>query len=597
MKLLHYVEIENFKGFGERQRIELDHPAVLIGPNNCGKTTVIQAIALWSLAVKAWFAAKGESLPKKRSGAAVNRLEIVSVPVHSTRYFWHNTTVRIGRGNVAMALTVGFQHDGGVVPVTMNFRNHGDELVYCNPDEDTLGRLEVIEAAAKRNVKLLYPMSGVETEEAILQPGRIDVLLGQEQTAQVLRNLCLLVYKSSPGKWENIIKLMLRLFQVELGNPMETARGSIDLLYQQQGIKSPLDVSLAGRGLQQMLLLLSYLHSHPDSVILTDEPDAHLEILRQKQVYTLLKEIAQENGSQVIVATHSEVVLDEASDHNLTLLLDGKADNLAEKKHVRASLGLYGAEHYVRARQLGHVFYVEGRTDLEILKELAKLLKHPVVDFFDGRINTYYTRGTTSNVDSELDTALDILEEKPVRQPDEHFFKLSAMMEDLHGLAILDSDRHPRDDREKGHLKISFWKRYEIENYIVNPEVLRSFSAAQYKSSPSFEKCLSEAENILDDLVLKQVFDGMKKDMDSWKSAPADASGLIWEAKTERVKLSDFAEDFFRLLAGRLGHSMLLRKSGFHQLVDFLDAGSVPPEVRAKLDLLEKLFTNASPFA
>lgn len=51
MRLLHYLEIENFKRFGDKQRIELDHPAVLIGPNNCGKTSAIQALALWSQAV------------------------------------------------------------------------------------------------------------------------------------------------------------------------------------------------------------------------------------------------------------------------------------------------------------------------------------------------------------------------------------------------------------------------------------------------------------------------------------------------------------------------------------------------------------------
>ena len=44
-------------------------------------------------------------------------------------------------------------------------------------------------------MRLLYPMSGIETEEPIIQPGRIDVLLGQGQTAQVLRNLCLIVFR------------------------------------------------------------------------------------------------------------------------------------------------------------------------------------------------------------------------------------------------------------------------------------------------------------------------------------------------------------------------------------------------------------------
>ena len=55
-------------------------------------------------------------------------------------------------------------------------------------------------------------MSGLENEEAILQPGRINVLLGQGQTAQVLRNLCLMVYDQSAEDWLSVQKLMTRLF-------------------------------------------------------------------------------------------------------------------------------------------------------------------------------------------------------------------------------------------------------------------------------------------------------------------------------------------------------------------------------------------------
>ena len=35
--------------------------------------------------------------------------------------------------------------------------------------------------------------------------------------------------------------------------------------------------------------------------------------------------------SQLIIVTHSEVILRESLDHNLTLLLDGRADDLASK--------------------------------------------------------------------------------------------------------------------------------------------------------------------------------------------------------------------------------------------------------------------------
>ena len=296
MRLLHYLEIQNFKHFGDKQRIELDHPAVLIGPNNCGKTTAIQAIALWSQAVKTWFEAKGRSRPKERTATSLNRLNIVSVPVQRTRYFWHNTAVRTGNREIPLLITVGVQHENAVQPVTMSFRNQGEDLVYCTPDKTTLGTPEVIKTAARLNVHLLYPMSGMETEEPILQPGRIDVLLGQGQTAQVLRNLCLLVHQASRDDWQEIARLMRRLFSVELGDPTETVRGSIDLFYRQPNVREPLEVSVAGRGLQQLLLIFAYLYSHRKAVLLIDEPDAHLEILRQRQVYVLLREIAAQTS-------------------------------------------------------------------------------------------------------------------------------------------------------------------------------------------------------------------------------------------------------------------------------------------------------------
>lgn len=380
MRLLHYLEIQNFKRFGDKQRIELDHPAVLIGPNNCGKTTAIQAIALWSQAVKTWLDAKRSSSAKERTATALNRLNIVAVPVQRTRYFWHNTNVRTGSRDIRLLITLGVvSHDNRVEPVTMSFRNQGDELVYCTPDDETLQRTTLLESAAKINVELLYPMSGLETEEPILQPGRIDVLLGQGQTAQVLRNLCLLVHKDSSDDWKRITELVQRLFSIELGEPKETTRGSIELFYHQIGVKESLDVALAGRGLQQMLLIFAYLYSHKRSVLLVDEPDAHLEILRQKQVYVLLREIASENQSQAVIVTHSEVILDEALDHNLTLLLDGRADDIAAKTDIRNTLKHFGAEHYVNARERGYVLYVEGGTDIDMLRALAERLDHPVL--------------------------------------------------------------------------------------------------------------------------------------------------------------------------------------------------------------------------
>ncbi len=406
MKLLHYVEIENFKRYGETQRIELDHPAVLIGPNNCGKTSALQAIALWSIGLRTWRAESENSKAEKKKGKALNRLSILSVPVPKTRHFWHN----LKAANQSLRITVAVDVGGQPVPVTMKFRHHpSDELVYCEPAEESLEVEEAFRTASGLEVSMLYPMSGISADEAVIKPNRIDFHLGRGSTAEVVRNLCLLVYQNNPADWAEIGDLMRRLFQVRLTVPEENERGGVDLSYEQDGAGGELDLSLAGRGFQQMLLVFAHLYSHKGSVLLIDEPDAHLEILRQQQLYVLLRDIAHKNGCQVVIVTHSEVVLREALDRNLTLILAGHCENLATRTQISKALKHFGAEHYVKARETGHVLYVEGRTDVDMLRAFADKLEHPVRDCLgDGaRLNVYYLQdnfpGDDRNLDEELE--------------------------------------------------------------------------------------------------------------------------------------------------------------------------------------------------
>ena len=595
MRLLHYIEIENFKRFGDKQRIELQHPAVLIGPNNCGKTSAIQALALWSQAVRTWYDARKDSAAKKRTGAAINRLNIVAVPVQRTRFFWHNTQVRTGNQNIEMVLTVGVEYQGKVVALPMRFRNDGDELVYCSPENEVSTNLDLMAHAASIKVELLYPMSGLETEEPLLQPGRIDVLLGQGQTAQVLRNLCLLVARDSPDDWSRIRQLMQRLFKMQLLEPKETARGSIELQYRQGKVKETLDVSSSGRGVQQMLLIFAYLYSHKNSVLLVDEPDAHLEILRQKQVYVLLRDIASENGSQVVMVTHSEVILGEALDTNLTLLLDGQADDLAKKQDIGNSLKHFGAEHYVKARERGYVLYVEGSTDVDMLRALAERSGHPVAQIWDERINSFYVQNNYP--DQTLEAELERVEGGFGITPKAHFNGLRNLLPQLQGVAILDNDSgKSRQSELSAPLRIAYWKRYEAENYFVTPALLRKYALQHYPSEDLFVSETQVAiDDVLDALALSQVFDGVLADFDVWKrQLDADAAQLIWASKTEQKKLSIFAEEFFRQLANRLGGQMLLTKGELHRLVAYAEPDSIVPEVKEKLDLLLELFAGAA---
>ncbi len=593
MRLLHYLEIENFKCFGDHQRIELEHPAVLIGPNNCGKTSAIQALALWAQAVRTWYDARRDSSARERTATSMNRLNIVAVPVQRTRFFWHNTHVRRGNRDIPLVITVGVEFNGQVVALPMRFRNQGDELVYCTPDDSVIANLPLVAHAARLKVELLYPMSGLDTEEPVLQPGRVDVLLGQGRTADVLRNLCLAVSKTSLADWQRVTLLMQRLFKVELDAPEETTRGSITLTYRQPGVKEALDISSAGRGMLQMLLVFAYLYSHKGGVLLVDEPDAHLETLRQKQVYVLLRDIASENGSQVVMVTHSEVILDEALDRNLTLLLDGRADDLANKQAIRNSLKHFGAEHYVKARQRGYVLYVEGGTDVDMLRALAERLGHRAVQCWDERINSFYVQNNypLQHAAAELER----VEGGFGITPREHFNALRNLVPRLRGLAILDNDGGNRQDRDEGDLQVRYWRRYETENYFITPELLRRYAKSRNPTDDLFANHAHKMiDEVLAELLTEQVFDGRQEDYQAWQASPPDAARLIWESKTERRKLSDVAEEFFRRLAQRQGGGMLLRKGELHRLVSLAEMSAhATAEVVQKLDILAELFLHA----
>ena len=144
MKLIESIAIENFKNFGDKIRIDLDQPTVLIGPNNAGKTSVLQAVALWSIAVKTWQSKSTEKKGNIRNRRGLNRLNIVWLPVKKTRYFWHNTKTRIANKDISLNITLSILYKGEYRPLTMEMRNGGDEVVYCQPDANSISDREFI---------------------------------------------------------------------------------------------------------------------------------------------------------------------------------------------------------------------------------------------------------------------------------------------------------------------------------------------------------------------------------------------------------------------------------------------------------------------
>ena len=241
--MLTHLIIRNFKSF-ESVEVELGERVVLVGPNNSGKTSALQALALWDIGLKRWSEKRGTGkVPLKRPGVTINRRDLIAVPVPEANLLWRNLHVREsvpekGTQNIRIDIIVKGVSDGTSWECGLEFDYANDESFYCRPlrlsDNRQSERMPVPEQAAEVRVAFLPPMSGLTATETRLDPGAINVRLGEGRTAEVLRNLCYQILEGKDGKrrWEDLSGRIAHLFGVSLEQPKYiTERGEITLAY------------------------------------------------------------------------------------------------------------------------------------------------------------------------------------------------------------------------------------------------------------------------------------------------------------------------------------------------------------------------------
>jgi len=578
--MLTKLTITNFKGIPDCS-LNLDSAVVFVGPNNSGKTTALQALSLWEVGVHAWMSKRPEeSTAKKRTGITVNRRDLIVIPVSDAKSLWKKQKVRIGNTdaqkkkkseNVLIAITVEGTLGGQTWTCGLEFDYANPESIYCRP---TANRDNILwdltehwrERLNNLRVAFLPPMSGLIAVERKLEQGSIDVLIGEGQTAQVLRNLCYTLFQNSRNaKWTKLLENMESLFGVRLLEPeYDSARGEIFVYYSNYGDskKNRLELSSAGRGLQQTLLILAFLYLHPGAVVLLDEPDAHLEILRQKQIYEIIKSVAKEQGGQILVATHSEVVLNESAAKDTVIAFLGTPHILNDnnRNQLVKSLAEYGWEHYFLAEQKGWVLYLEGSTDLDILREFAELLNHPAKN----DLSKPFLHLMGNNVPGSAR---------------KHFHALREAKPDLIGFALF--DRIPEEKITNLHgLKEWSLKRSEIENYFCTKAVLLRW--ARSTLNPMIQNTLwTPAEQDEQANAMLSAIKAVEGSMQILKKTDLWSPNLKASDDALRPVLENYYE--------RLGRQETVQKSRFHELIPFMEADEVDKEIHEVLDEIHRI--------
>ena len=563
--------ITNFKRLGAVE-LELGSAAVFIGPNNSGKTTALQALALWDVGWRRWAEKRDKSSPAERKGVTINRRDLYAIPVPNAKLLWSGLRTHVQdkaadkTGKVYITLEAQGVEGDKPWSCALEFYFANEESFYCRLKDSDNG--QVPEGARKHSVVFLPPMSGLAAREHRKEPGEINVLIGEGQTAQVLRNLCWQLFsREDQSGWKTLVSQMDSLFQIQLQEPVYVKeRAELTLTYKDnQRERVELDLSSSGRGCQQVLLLLAFMLANPGSVLLLDEPDAHLEILRQRDVYNLLTDIASQSGSQIVVASHSEVVLQEAAERDVVIAFVGSPHRIdtRAKSQVKKALESIRIADYYLAEQKGWMLYLEGSTDLAILRRLAVRLNHPAKAVLEGSVPVNYL-GSNQPQDAR-----------------HHFQGLREAKPDLVGIAVF--DRLDRELHTGSVLTERMWSRREIENYLVSPQSLVAFVQLDLSQDDLIDRAEAQhREEIMQSCVAEMV-SALKvaRRPDPWGPD---------------IKATDeFLDPLFENYYQRLGTPQQTYKRDYHALADAMPLDQIDPEVVLMLDAIAEVAQNARP--
>ncbi len=567
------ITIKNLRQIKE-ETIDLASSVVFVGPNNSGKTTILQAVSLLGVAIRKWAEERvnTKSKAKLRVGVGITIDELFSIPVVSVDHVWRDMKIRVGKRNEKNKLvTANIQieiHAEGIIndkvwKVGFEFDYARNNLIYARLTNDphTHKPYEFPKVILDERIGYLPSLSGLSMVEDKLELGSINRFIGTGKTSDILRNICYRLHQESLDKnqklipdsrWNDFAKVMHEQFRIKTNPPKyNLVNGTLTMTYN-EGTNKNLDLSDLGSGAKQVLLLFSYIYSFENSIILLDEPDAHLEVIKQENIYDKISQLVKSRNSQLIIASHSESVLKSAfsKDQVISSVL-GKYKTENKKEELVKALTKIGYEQFLLANQTKKVLYLEGSTDLDFLRGFAQKLNHKAIAVLNKEFLFYPVANQPTDAIN-------------------HFRVLKKFIPDLAGLGLLDNLKLPENNDKD--LALTCWERNEIENYLVLPECLKNYFL---KRQDIFEQ-----HNL--DLLQKIINDN------TVQAALTDLNHRFWQ----RTKISDdYLDVIVREYLGKMKMPFaLLDKSKYSLLVEYSSANEIPDEVNEKLEALSEAF-------
>lgn len=477
--MLARLQIQGFKRFRDRTPVDLDGLTVLIGANNSGKSTILQALTLFQYCVETSRRSNGNGRGAEDLSLASTTVgfdEFAGLPAAHPGDLWPDG--QMARGGKPIPITLTARYTNGA---TVEFRL---QVSFNRFSIKPRVRGEWRQAICAGDIRLIPIFTGfLPREEFLTPPARRD-RLREQRHGEMVRNLLWQLRDNAPKQWSRLQEFLVELYpesRLDVAFDLEIDR-FLKATYRDEALRRRRDVITAGSGFHQALQILASVLTPGAALFLLDEPDAHLHARLQGQLMGILQRLASEEGKQFVLATHSPQILNAAPAGSVRVCMHGRAVPFAVKPEQLQLLGDLGAMDRMELVPLlvnRAVVFVENKSDRKLLEAFAR--KHwgtrkqqalwrdlTFLYTYQGPIEARVLdlarqiRDIASNPDLQGPTPMKI-----VAIGDRDYRTDTARLS-----AMRDRKARSKTDDYKLDFQLRLWKENEIENYLLDRDAI-----------------------------------------------------------------------------------------------------------------------------
>ena len=371
--MIRRFTINGFKRFHDETKIDLGPVTVLVGANNSGKSTILEALTLFQYCIETTRSADRNGADKAKqislSRRSVSPDEFGVLPVADPTDLWPSGRTAIGNKQKTIDLHAEYDNSAEI----------GFTLKLSYNRFSISPRLKGDAAAAitQKDIRLIPVFSGfLPREEYLTVPARQE-RMRQQRHGETVRNLLWDLREHHEPRWNKLLELLRDLFPesvLSIDFDVEVDR-FLNVTYRDQVLTRALDVMVTGSGFHQALQILVSILAPGARTILLDEPDAHLHARLQTQLMDTLARLSQDEQVQFILATHSPQLLSAAPEGSIRVCMDGGVvpfEVHPGQFRLLEDLGAMDRMEIVPLLTNRAIVFVENKSDQKLLELFAR---------------------------------------------------------------------------------------------------------------------------------------------------------------------------------------------------------------------------------